>query len=479
MATRYNSKKLNNVNSGIEKIYFDKDKDSLFRSKGLDINHLTGRVKLAKELAGVEKADYSLDAQTLERGKLLIKMTYDFDKYIYFLAFNDTSNAVELWNGIPGAYNLKKDFTATYKEPCYLLNYKDKIIAQFQLTATDAFQIAYSSDGGTNFTITACPFENILSHTIGENDRLYITTNDKKIYTTDDGVTWTLFKTLPFEIAPSIVYFNSFIYLILLDVSSRQSKFCRIENDEIIVKEYLTHQFEAPANIIVQAERILIIQKINDTKILISEFNKNEIKHLSIINHTHEAIKCEFLTANDYYAIFSAGGRNLYKITTENGVFQLYDKTNLTNVDAYITTAIIWEENDEFGQLIILENALPDLYIAHQNLAKTLLTGYYTTPILDITHAPAYSIVKHDPLLATSSIAVKAKKNKESTFSTTLQTSNTLGAVSKRTAVKTLLNQQLDYVQFEVTLNDSAGAITGPKEVEFEYLFTPTNIENT
>jgi len=479
MATRYKKIRINDLRQGRGQIYQDDGKKMFYQSKGIDIDLNTGRLRLAQAVQKDTKVNWF---QYNLNGQHNCRHYFSGDFYTFFLLFDATAARLKLFYMASSTSEIARlTFAAAFTEGYYILDYKRKLIIQTLKSA--AVNISYSTDDGASFTDAAWTYGKIIRHTTDETGKLWVITATGYVITTTDGITWTQVfydaNILPVEIG----YLDGFIYLIITDAAGLSSRLARIEN--LVIKELTDLHTEISAvSMIVQEDRRLLIAKIdNVSKCRVYEWTKGELTEISFIDFVGNLTQIRFICGNRKAVYLVIGYYYIYKINRYNGAFYLYSILDQVDEFAKVVCGCIDENaSSHDGDLRLVCNSGDGVTlgttISPVSPTAFLTSGALYLSIFDVGgHGSGYLIARHDPLGATGSLVVKAKKNKESTYATTLLTSNTAGATNKEVALKTLLASSLNYLQLELTLADS-GSANGIKELEIIYLYTPTGIEN-
>lgn len=473
---RYRKVKVNDLSSGRGQLYHNKTAKKFSESENVDVDSISGRLKLVPDFDSLTKTvyyNYNNDGQHICRqysGGAI---------YTFLLLYDSTSTQLKLSRfGASTSEIAVKSFGVAYTEGYYLLAYRDLLIAEYKKSGV--VTIAYSSDYGVNFTEATWTYGKIIGHTIDEDYNLVVITADGYIVSTSDGITWTQ-EYYNANIRPlSINYLDGFTYLIISDKNKLKSRLARISNDDIEILVDL-HTEIAPATMIVENEKRLLIAKIeHNQRAYVYEYNKGELSLISFISFSSTQTTIKFLASNNIASYLLIGAKRLYKINVHNGAFLLYNFLDTFEYGQLLNCVIDEPHSHDDGDLRLLfrDTETDDSYYVSFNHSTSNLSGSLTLSIFDLgQHIPAFLIVKHAPLSSTASLVVKARVDKGSS-QTTLLTSNVDGAVRTEVNLSELLTNSINYIELELTLNDTGGEY-GVSEIELLYLYTPLGLENS
>ena len=476
MAKRYEQIKINDLSVGRGQLYHDPLLQKFSDSEGVDVDTVSGRLKLVSSFDSLSKEDTWTHNFP---GQFLARQYSSGTIYTFWIYYDSASTQVKLSRFSTNTIEIAvKSFGVTYTEIYYFLAYKNLLIAEYKISGV--VNIGYSIDAGVNFIDAVWTYGKIIGHTINQDNDLLVITDTGYVVKTSDGINWTQVFYDSTVFPSSIEYLDGFIYMIITDSNGIKSNLVRLDDEEIEMLVDLHTEF-SPATMIVENEKRLLIAKIEHvSRAYIYEYDKGELTQVAFVSFSGNLAPIRFLTGNNNASYFSIGNGYLYKINDKNGVFFLHNLSDTFENGVIINAVLDERSSKNVGDLRIFvrDTDADGSYIVLMTPDNSIVSGMAVTSIIDLgPHMPAYLAAKHAPLTATASLVVNARYDKAGSYSTIL-ISDTTGAVRECIKISDLIDNTVHYIELQIFLLDSAG-LFGINEVELNYLYIPTGIENS
>lgn len=459
--------KMANLSGGEGQRYFEEE-IKFFQSQKVQIDLRSKRIKLGGKLSSNALA-------TIQNEKYVPLFSF-LSTLNYHLAVVQATGDVRLYKSTgAGAFSTAYTFTAENGEDeVYgLFRYKDKLIASFMDSSTD-YVFYYSTSPSSAWTkITTLPNELFKNFLIIDNVLYLFTTGS--IYTSTDGITFTLYLTMPTNVLiKSIDFFDGFIYISTYQLSfGFKYSLMRIENDELV----FLRNFPDESIILASSDFLYIFIKSSIRPRVLSFDGASyklfyDFREFSVIPN---ALAPLVNTDDKFYFMvgFLVGSdqqEHIYSIVKDKAVFREFSFANnefirsMYDIDDVLYSLITLDEGDPVSSKIYNDDAV-----------EFEALGSLESSILDVGEVvPIQAILRHKPLSASTSVKLYVKKNQASSWGSAVLTSDTDDAVNKK--YRFPKSSIYDFIQFKIELITTDDTVT-PEDVQLIFLYKPLGLE--
>lgn len=347
------------------------------------------------------------------------------------------------------------------------------------------FLLKYMSSGGTSLTATTSTIsEQINSHAY--NGSILYLSFAQKIIQSIDGINFSTFVDFAtLNLYPTKLFFiDNFLYGFLTNGRNR-CIFVRFFSDGTYqeIRSFIVDDDYIDFAIIDNYRVCVSVFNIRLGLVDLYEYNSDTNicqKKLSINSHTytncriHSFIHNQFLVNLEY----ASGADYIWETFLFNSDFSYF---HLHNFSAnYEVQHVIPDEQFPYFQTIGNGTGYARMYYINYNNFSGI--SFLYLPTIPLRGAcPRQLIVRHSALSEATSHDVSAidiyvKKDKATSWGSSILTSNTIGAVSKKYNFP--IGDNLEYIQFAIGLTPNTDNEI-PQDFELEFLYIPTGLNDS
>lgn len=160
---------------------------------------------------------------------------------------------------------------------------------------------------------------------------------------------------------------------------------------------------------------------------------------------------------------------HILKIDKEGHVFKLWSHD-------YSGDGVVPFDFRMYDKYLIFSSANDSKWYLQNELFES--SGYVDSGVINVgEHAPAHVLIRHAPLEANTSVKLYVKKDRTSSFGSSVVTNAVVGSTNTKYNFPKNYGK-VDFMELQVQLLTSNSANT-PHEVEFIYLYNPTGLESS
>ncbi len=398
-----------------------------------------------------------------------------YNNYNYHLTVLEATGVVKLYKATgAGAFALEYDFAAKngLDEVHGLIEYKDKLIAMFwDDTAGENVQY-YSTATATTWTqISTLPNNQLFKKHLVVDNTLYVFF-ENSIYTSTDGITFSLYLTMPTNVfLISAEFFKNFIYISTHEYKTSNNTLFVIENGALIRIRNIRElsQIMATDNFLYLFSTALTGTRIyrfdGDTIKKFYDFDGYATMPANVNPHLYKDKKLYFTA--DWQAVTDV--YSLYSIVNDEAI---YKEATFTG-DEFIRSMYVI--SNTIYIVATLDNAVTKSTKIYNNSSAIFeLSGYLETSIINKgENVPIQIIVRHKPLPADTSVKIYQKFDHASSY-TLILTSDTDNAVKKKYNFPK--GTLCDFIQFKIELLTTDDTKT-PEDIDLTFIYKPLGLE--
>jgi hypothetical protein len=460
-----------------QEFYDPKNPSRFLIADKLQNNKDNNRLELADDYANAFEISEPFEASPHARPILTFTTSVGSRTQANFLAVNDAENSVKIYRKFETAatYLLKYTFSGDYNYPKYFIGFKDKMLLFLRKTTSYTRTLSYSSDFANSFTDITWAYGDIVSHVVGVDGYLYVVDKNGVVLRTIDGITWIVFYdgSATNETIVDISELDGQLYVIVTSLNS-DSYLARLYESEINYFYTFTGIFNT-INFLNFDDRLIFISIVKGA-IVVYEFNKGDVIKINYIDDRIYT-SAYLLYSDDNFLYFSAAinftfARYFFRINKNNSIYFLKDFGSTNVIDTVVGFAgelTIHTTDTDSANITVHDNRINPINVG---------SGSIETPIIEGSQIPAYLILTHRPLLATTLIFITANINYEDGYGESLATVNTDDATYTVISLKELISVEIHSIQFQISLVDNSKN-SGIEDLQLIYLYNPSGIENS
>ncbi len=351
---------------------------------------------------------------------------------------------------------------------CFI-EFRGLVIVNYRNNAQDAYLVKYSTNGMTMTTfadtnlvaLSGISDFRIVDYVI-IHDRLYILGSDKKIYYSDDGITFVLLVALDSSYSYiSLEYLSGYLYVENHSVSGlvRVSLSGDIQDETVsfgLGVNFYHRVFLGNSYVLVYRKRLYRVE--GDNLVLIFEFENSVdfifssgfVDSLSFWDYTGKTI----FEMNAYEKI----SRSFDVLATVESINSIH-----RNYNGIVSSIQMVEEGNKSA--VIYENT----YISSGDIQTYLVK-------LKAQGAPKQLVLRHAPLTANAWVKVYVKVDQAAAWGSAVTTSDALNAVKKYYDFPA--GTELDFIEFKIEYGTDDSSET-PEDAVLDFIYLPTGLANS